>query len=262
MPTVAAMVIGAAAQRTAREQIGARATTYFCDTVDALATLVARGGIDVVLTDLRDVSGASILPALGGIRRLAPTLPLVLYAEPTPAALREIPDAIAATRGLHVILRNYEHLGLTLRPLLTPPRVPSGAETLARHVVPVVPASFRPFFLVCALKASPHFSVGTAAALSGTSQRTLERLLQHARLPRAAAVLGSCTALHAAWWLDVQGWSAKQVVAEMHFSHKSAVTRILQRYFGCSVKSVRRAGGFQELLYRFETTLIGDPHPA
>jgi hypothetical protein len=55
----------------------------------------------------------------------------------------------------------------------------------------------------------------------------------------------------------VQGWSAKQIVAEMGFSHASAVTRVLQRYFECSVKSLEDEGGFQELLYRFETTLLG-----
>ncbi|MGH7516871.1 MAG: hypothetical protein ACREOC_05295 [Gemmatimonadales bacterium] len=256
MPTVAAMVIGPAAQRLAGEQIGALATTHFCETIDALARLVA-DGVDAVVVDLWDVSGASTFPVLGALRRQSATLPLILYFAPTPAALREIPDIIAAGRGLHVVLRNYEHLGLALRPLLRPPRVPSAAETLARHVVPLVPVPFRSFFLVSALKASPRLHVGTAATWSGISRRTLERSLHHARLPGAGTVLGSCTALHAAWWLDVQGWSAKQIVAEMGFSHASAVTRVLQRYFDCSVKSLEDEGGFQELLYRFETTLLG-----
>jgi AraC-like DNA-binding protein len=140
-----------------------------------------------------------------------------------------------------------------------PPRVPNAGETLVRHLVPVVPVPFRPFFVVSALKASPAFSLGAAAACSGMSRRTLERSLRRARLPAMAATIGSCTALHAAWWLDVQGWSVKQVVAEMGFSHTSAVTRVLQRYFRCSVKSLRDEGGFQELLYRFETTLLGSP---
>lgn len=257
MPMVAAMVIGPAAQRLAAEQIGALATTHFCETVDALARLVAGGGVDAVVADLWDVSGASTFPVLGALRRQSATLPLILYFAPTPAALREIPDIIAAGRGLHVVLRNYEHLGLALRPLLRPPRVPSAAETLARHVVPLVPVPFRSFFLVSALKASPRLHVGTAATWSGISRRTLERSLHEARLPGAGMVLGACTALHAAWWLDVQGWSAKQIVAEMGFSHASAVTRVLQRYFDCSVKSLEHEGGFQELLYRFETTLLG-----
>jgi len=257
MPVVAAMVIGPAAQRLAGEQIGALATTHFCETIDALARLAAGGGLDAVVADLRDVSGASIFPVLGALRQQSATLPLVLYFAPTPAALREIPDIVAAGRGLHVVLRNFEHLGLALRPLLRPPRVPSAAETLARHVVPLVPGPFRSFFLVSALKASPRLHVGTAATWSGVSRRTLERSLHHAGLPGAGMVLGSCTALHAAWWLDVQGWSAKQIVAEMGFSHPSAVTRVLQRYFDCSVRSLEDEGGFQELLFRFETTLVG-----
>ena len=54
MPVVAAMVIGPAAQRLAGEQIGALATTHFCETIDALAQLAAGGGLDAVVADLRD----------------------------------------------------------------------------------------------------------------------------------------------------------------------------------------------------------------
>ncbi len=257
MPTVAAMLIGTAARQLASEQMGTSVKARYCESTDALLRLVAGGGLDAVVADLWDGSGASVLPAIGAIRRGAPTLPVILYFLPTPAALREIPQVIAASRGVHVVLRNYEHLGLALRPLLRPPRVPSAAETLARHVVPLVPPSFQSFFLVCALKASPRLRVGTAAAWSGFSRRTLERSLRPARLPSAAVTLGSCTALHAAWWIDVQGWSAKQVVAEMRFSHASALTRVLQRYFDCSIRTLSEVGGFQELLYRFETTLLG-----
>jgi AraC-like DNA-binding protein len=262
MPTVAAMIVGPGAQRLASEQIGRLATVRFCQTGEALLGVIAAGGLDAVIVELWDAAGASILPLLGTIRRQLPNLPLILYFDPTPAGLREVPDIIAVGRGLNLVLRNFEHLGLALRPLLHPPRVRSASDTLAQHVVPVVPVPFRPFFAVSALKASPRLRVGTAASWSGFSRRTLERSLRHAHLPSAGAVLGSCTALHAAWWLDVQGWSAKQVVAEMHFSHASAVTRVLQRYFGCSVRSLRDEGGFQGLLYRFETTLLGPLEPA
>jgi hypothetical protein len=261
MPTVAAMLTGRAAQALAAEQIGTLATVRFCESVGALLELVAQGDVDAVVADLRDVSGQSILPAFGALRHQAPHLPLILHCLPTPEALRELPDTSAFRRGLSLVFRNAEHLGAALRPLLRRPGVPSAAETLARHVVPLVPGTFRPFVLICALKASPRLRVRTAATWSGASRRTLERSLQRARLPSAGSVLGSCTALHAAWWLDVQGWSAKQVVTEMRFSHASGITRVLQRHFGCSVKSLPDAGGFHELLGRFETTLLGDAIP-
>jgi len=259
LPTVAVMLPGPVAQRQAAQQIGTLARTRFCETVDELMRLVEGGELDAVVADLRDATGASVLPALGAIRREAPGLPLVLYFAPTPAALREVPDIIAVARGLQVALRPEEHLRLVLRPLLTPPPVPTAGETLVRHLVPVVPVLFRPFLVVSALRASPRLGLDTAAAWSGMSRRTLERSLSRARLPAMAATIGSCTALHATWWLDVQGWSVKQVVAEMGFSHESAVTRVLQRFFRCSVKSLRDEGGFQELLYRFEATLLGNP---
>jgi hypothetical protein len=262
MPTVAVMLAGRAAQALAAEQIGTLATVRFCESIGALLELVAGGDLDAVVADLRDISGNSILPVFGALRVQTPHLPLVLHCIPTPEALRELPETSAFRGGLSLVFRNYEHLGAALRPMLLPLRVPSAGETLARHVVPLVPGPFRPFVLICALKASPGLRVGTAAKWSGASRRTLERSLNHARLPSAASVLGSCTALHAAWWLDVQGWSTKQVVTEMRFSRASGIIRLLQRHFGCSVKSLRAEGGFHELLRRFEATLLGDALPA
>jgi hypothetical protein len=262
MPTVAVMLPGRSAQKLAAEQIGALATVRFCDSTEALLALVAAGGVDAVVADLRDAAGNSILPTFGALRLQAPRLPLILHCAPTPEALRELPDTSAFRQGLSLVFRDCEHLGAALRPLLRPPRVPTAAETLARHVVPLVPGPFRPFVLVCALKASPRLRVSTVAKWTGSSRRTLERSLQRARLPSAGTILSSCTALHAAWWLDVQGWSAKQVMTEMRFSYPSGLVRVLNRQFGVSVRSLRDEGGFQELLARFEATLTGNTIPA
>jgi AraC-like DNA-binding protein len=256
MPTVAIMLAGSAAREQAREEIGALATVRFCETAESLLTLAAEGGVDAVVADLRDIAGSSVLPALGAIHRRTPHLPLILHCAATPAAQRDLPDFIAVARSLSLVFRNSEHLSIELRRQLNPARVVGAGETLARHLVPVVPVPFRAFVLVCAFKASPRLRVSTAAAWSGASRRTLERALRHAGLPGAGVMLGSCTALHAAWWLDVQGWSTKQVVDEMGFSHTSGVIRVLQRYFGCSVRSLREEGSFQDLLLRFETSLL------
>jgi AraC-like DNA-binding protein len=259
MPTVAAMIADPAGRRLTAEQVGTLAAVRFCDRVESLIEIVAVGNIDAVVADLHDATGVSVLPTLGLLHRQTPHLPLVLFCPPTPEAVRELPLSSAMFRGMTLVFRNCEHLGVALAALLESSPVPSAAETLARHVVPLVPAPFQPFVLVCACKASPRLRVRTAARWSGGSRRTLERSLRLAGLPSAGAVLGSCTALHAAWWLDVQGWSAKQVVADMQFSHASALSRVLRRHFGCTVKSLRDEGGFGELLYRFETTLLGGP---
>jgi hypothetical protein len=81
-------------------------------------------------------------------------------------------------------------------------------------------------------------------------------------MPKAANILGACTALHVAWWLDVQGWSSKSVATEMRFATRSGVTRVLQRHFGCSVRTLTEVGGFQGLLARFEATLVGGDVPS
>lgn len=255
------MIADPADRRLTAEQVGDLAAVRFCETVEGLVELVASGPVDAVVVDLHDAAGTSAIPTLRMLHRQTPHLPLVLFCPPTPEAVRELPLSGAMVRGLSLVFRNCEHLGVALAPLLSPQRVPSAAETLARHSVPLVPPPFRPFLLVCACKASPGLRVSTAVRWCGASRRTLERSLRRARLPSAAAVLGSCTALHAAWWLDVQGWSPKQVVAEMGFSHASGLVRVLQRHFGCSVRSLQVEGGFPTLLFRFETTLLGGTLP-
>jgi hypothetical protein len=259
MPTVAVMVAEPGLRAWVREQVGAAAAVRFCQSGELLVALALEGAVHAVISDVRDSAGASVLPAFAELHRRAPSLPLILYCLPTPEVLRDLPSFVAVTRGLHLVFRNCEHLGLALRPILRTMRAPGAGETLARHIVPLVPAPFRPFLLVSALKASPRLKVGLAATWSGVPRRTLERALLRARLPSAGALLGSCTALHAAWWLDVQGWPAKQVVTEMGFPHKTAIVRVLRRYFGCTMGSLRDAGGFQGLLQRFELTLV-DPH--
>lgn len=262
MPTVAALVTDPAARQLAAEQIGTRAAVRFCESVGALSKLIARGGVDVVVADLQDAAGASIVAAFGSLRRLAPDLPLIIFSPPTPEALRAVPDIISLSRRLDLVFQGKDHLGLALKPFLEPLRVSRPGETLARHLVPIVAAPFRPFFAVIALKASPGLRVATAAKWCGLSRRTLDRSLLHARMPNAAGILGSCTALHVAWWLDVQGWSPKHTATEMRFSYQSGLTRVLQRHFGCSVRSLPEAGGFQGLLARFEATLLGGGTPS
>jgi hypothetical protein len=261
MPTVAVMVVGSAVQDQARDEIGNAAAIRFCQTRESLVALATESRLDAVIADVRDAAGASMMGAFADIHRRLPRLPLVLFCPPTPETLRDLPSFIAVTPGLNLVLRNCEHLGLALRPLLRSARAPSAGETLARHLVPLVSWPFRPFLLVSALKASPGLKVGTAAAWSGVPRRRLERSLLRAQLPSASILIGSCTALHAAWWLDVQGWPAKQVVTEMGFPHASSIVRLLRRYCRCTIGSLRDAGGFQELLRRFELTLVDPQAP-
>jgi AraC-like DNA-binding protein len=256
MPTIAALVTDPAARRLAAEQIGGRAAVHFCESIQDLSELIALGTADVAVADLQDATGASVVATFGALRREVPDIPLIIFCPATPAALREVPDIVALGRRLDLVFQGKDHLGLALKPFLEPLRVSRPGEMLARHIVPLAPTPFRPFIAVIALKASPRLRVGTAATWSGVSRRTLERSLQHAGLPSAAVLLGSCTALHVAWWLDVQGWSVKHVVTEMGFSHKSGLNRVLRRYLNCSTRSLPEEGGFQGLLARFEAALV------
>ena len=177
MPTVVVMLTGLGLQELARKQIDPATTVRFCATGESLVELATAGAVDAVISDVRDSGGASVMPAFAVIRRRAPHLPLILHCLPTPEALRDIPSIIAVTTGLTVVFRHCEDLGLALHSVLRASRVPGAGETLARHVVPLVPGPFRSFLLVSALKASPGLKVKTAAGWSGLQRRTLERAL-------------------------------------------------------------------------------------
>ena len=261
MPTVAALVANPAARRLATEQIGTRAAVRFCDSLQALSRSIELGGVDVVVADLHGVSASGILPAYDSLCRMARDLPIILFSPPTPEVVRDMPDIIPMGRRLDLVFQDKDHLGLALSSFLEPLRVARPAEILARHLVPIVLPPFRPLLALLALKASPGLRVATIAKWCGLSRRTLDRSLLQAGMPKAANILGGCTALHVAWWLDVQGWSTKHVATEMRFSYPSGVTRVLQRHFGCSVRTLAAAGGFQGLLARFELMLLGDDTP-
>jgi len=259
MSIIAALIVEPEEQAFVAGQLNGVATPRFCDNAAALGRLLSDGKVRAVLADVRDRTGMDTLPLLRHLRGRFPELPLVVCFRPTPAglreALRDVPDFVKTVPNAGLILRGFEHIGLAIKRLLGGPRPPSAAETLLRRLVPLAPAALQPFLTICAMKSSPRLRVTAAAAWVRVPRRTLERHLTEAHWPGPAAIVGACTALHAAWWLDVQDWPTKQVIEEMQFCHPSALTRTLQRHFGCSVSRLRDHGGFDVLLRRFEQSL-------
>ncbi len=216
------------------------------------------------MADLHSVPGVGILPAFSSLRRISQDLPIILFSPLTPEVVRDVPDIIPMGRRLDLVFQGKDHLGLALKSFLEPLQSPDLGEILTRHLVPIVLPPFRQFLALLALRASPGLRVAAVAKKKwcGLSRRTLDRSLLHAGMPKAANILGACTALHVAWWLDVQGWSSKNVATEMRFSYQSGVTRVLQRHFGCSIRTLAAAGGFEGLLAHSTWRLLGDTTPS
>lgn len=255
MPLVVALIVGIESQSFVREQVGTLGALHFVETMDELERAALELSPDVVLADLRDRAGAGVLPSLAMLRGRRPALPLVVCPAPAPAALQDLHDVVSSGLDIGVLLRGFEHIGLGLRAALASRHAPSAGETLVEQVVPRVSSSLRSFFTLASVKASPRLRVLTAATWCGLAPRSLERHLQAERLPNARTVIGSCVGLHVAWWLDVQGWSVKQVIAEMGFGDPAALARPLKRHFGCTPRTLRAAGGFNALLRHFNLRL-------
>lgn len=259
MLTIAALIVEPNERAFVQDQLHGTALPRFCDSADALERLVETGAVQAVLSDLRDRSDTDMLPVLGAMRSRWPSLPLLVCFRPTPAALREVPALVHSIPGMTVVLRGFEHIGLAVKHVCQGPRPSSAAETLLRRLVPVAAEPLQPFITICALKSAPRLRVASAAAWSRIPRRTLERRLTDAKLPGAADIIGLCSALHAAWWLDIQDWPTKRVLEEMRISHSSALTRTFQRHFGCSILELRDHGGFTVMLMRAEQLLRHTP---
>ena len=259
MRRIVALVASEDERRRVAEQLAGAAVRY-CDTVGALETLAGAGGagtggFDAVVAGLRDAAGAPVAPAVVALQARIPGLRVLLHVALSRGAARELVSAAGTGVRAEYALLPFERLDAAVERLLAP-HPSSAAGTLVTRLAGDVPAGVRAFVTVCALRATPRLRVRTAAAWSRVSVRTLERRLRRAHLPAASFVLRASSGLHAAWWLDVQEWPVKRVVAEMGFSHASALTRLLRRYCGCTPSTLREEGGFDAALDRVARVFV------
>lgn len=250
---IVAVVASEDERRRVAEQL-AGASVRYCETVAALEALAGAGGagaggIDAVVTGLRDAAGAPVAPAVVALQAHVPGLRVLFHAALSRGGARELVAAAGSGVRAEYALLPFERLDAAVERLLAP-HTPSAGGTLVTRLAGDVPAGVRPYVTVCALRATPRLRVRTAAAWSRVSVRTLERRLRRAHLPAASFVLRASAGLHAAWLLDVHDWPAKRVVAEMRFSHASALTRLMRRYCGCTPSTLREEGGFDAALDR------------
>lgn len=253
MRRIIALVGSEEERRRVAEQL-AGASVRYCDTVAALEALAGAGGsgtggFDAVVSGVRDAAGAPVAPAVAALQSHVPGLRVLFHVALSRGGARELVTAAGSGARAEYVLPPVERLDAAVERLLAP-HPSSAGGTLVTRLASGVPAAVRPYVTVCALRATPRLSVRAAAEWSRVGVRTLERRLRGAGLPAAGFVLRASAGLHAAWLLDVHDWPAKRVVAEMRFSHASALTRLMRRYCGCTPSTLHEEGGFDAALDR------------
>lgn len=247
---VAALLLDAD-DRAAIERTPPRMPVRLCERADALRSFLGTGQVRLVVSELRDRVGASVIPVLGEAAARPARPSIVVRTALTDAAAGDVIRFAAARIAARVSIRETEPLANAMRDALG-----SGGERRAdlaiiERVGPSVPRELRAFVVLCAASSSHRLHVARAAVLLGVGRRTIESRLARAELPAAHRIIGWCVALHAAWQLDVLDRLPKQVAASFGFATGAALANLLARYCGCSATSLREHGGFQVQLERF-----------
>jgi hypothetical protein len=247
---VAALILDDGDRAAIHRALGRRMSVRVCERADVLRSMLAATDVRLVVAELRDRVGTSVLPALVDAAARAESPALVARVSLADAA-DDVMQLAGARVPARVSLREVSPIGDALTLALGGVHAPRADLVILERIGPLVPRALRAFLVLCAVAPSPRLHVGRAAMLLGVTPRTIEIRLAQAALPPAYRIIGWCVALHAAWQLDVLGQRPKQVAANLGFKSVAAAANLLARYCKASPTSLRIHGGFQVQLERF-----------
>jgi AraC-like DNA-binding protein len=252
--TVALLAAGAEHQVAAAEELEGIRSVRYCETVERLIHLVERGGVDVVVTQLRDAHSVPIAPAIAPLHDRHPGLPIVAYLIPTPATLRDVPSALAAGVS-ECSVRGHDQLGRAVRVALALGWHQGAARPLLDTFRSLLSSDLDEFAIACAIKASPQLSPERVADWIRTSERTLRARLQRLALKPPSEFIEFGSAVHAAYLLDRLGLEAYQVAQILGFAGRRALNRLLRHYAGKGAREFRQHDDFETVLEATEQFL-------
>jgi hypothetical protein len=237
-------------------QLAAVGAVEWFERAEALTARAREGGLDAVVTGLRDEHGRSVAATLIELAAFRPTLPVVLHVRISRAALIELLAVSAPGLRMECVVRPFGRLEPALRHMLSPDYRPGVAPALLHHFMPRVPDTVALFVALAILAAPARRSVEELAAWSGVTPRTVDRRLRRAGMARPHVVVQSFAALDAIWLMTEYGWSAQRVQQVRAFPHASGVTRLLASYAGTRPSTLMEDGGFTAALEHVTRELL------
>jgi hypothetical protein len=133
MSIIVGLAVDERAERQIEEAAAETGTLTACSRAEELVVFVSNTpGVVAVITDLWDLDGRPMAPAVRKLRRLKATLPVIAFCRLTPRTAREIVTMAAA--GVSAIaLRDQEDLGDLLRTMLYQRRSASNITRIAEE---------------------------------------------------------------------------------------------------------------------------------
>jgi hypothetical protein len=213
----------------------------FIDVVAQLWQELVAADVIAVIAEPFDTDERSTSAPLAELRRLLPTIPVIVWSPASDGSVDDLPTAVAAVaptarvqNPTRVVLDAIDEVRPALPPL---------ADAYVRHVIAHARAGLR---------------VSDALALLDPSKRrSLDRQLADARLPTAQSLVGWSLALHATWYWSIPSQTFESVATRLGFGDAKALRGIVTNRVG-SPRDIMRRGGFHHVLSRFIRLLHGD----
>jgi hypothetical protein len=218
---------------------------WFANDADALIERAAAEEASIVVVELRDVSGESVLPIIGALAARAPRTQVIIFDDVVGRPAAEVLLAILlAHPGTDYVVRRFEPLGSAVRRRLAVRDVPETVTALLLpQIEPVTLPPLRPFMTLAMLKGPLGRSAERIARWSGVTLRTIERRLERAGWGPPHVVVQSVRALDVVMLMAEHRWSARRVMRVRGYAHESAISRLVHSYAGVGPGTVRESGG-------------------
>jgi AraC-like DNA-binding protein len=239
-----------------RRAIAARYDLAFAETPDALLTLVADGGVRLVIVECLDGAAESMASVVSTLRDAYPLTAILAYASLSATYITEV--LVMARAGVNgFVLRGIDDEPESLR------RTLCGAqdENVARYVLgrlgPLIPPLARPIVAHCLMQARHRRSVSEIASDLGMDRKILGERLLRSFMPPPREVIHWCRLALAAYLLGESRASVSQVAGETGFPSTASLRELLRKYSGTRPGLLRTDSGLDYIVDRFALALAG-----
>jgi hypothetical protein len=259
VPTVLALISRPESRAYVGRAIRPFGAVRFCTVVSQLWPELVGGDVVAVVAEPFDADARSTAPPLAELRRVLPTIPVIVWS-PENIANESGYGLVPATRvgARHAIAGDLSTALSAVAPTaraqnptrivldaidITEPALPPLADAYLRHVISHARAGLR--------------VRDALAPLDPSKRRSLDRQLADARVPTAQSLVGWSLALHATWYWSIPNQTFESAAALLGFTEAKALRGIVTNRVG-TPRDVMRHGGFHHVLDRFLRLLRGD----
>lgn len=230
--------------------------------------------VSIVGNNLAAANAAKLSGARGLVVEMGALEPCVTESLLAAASVLAIPVLIAGrgrmiTAGTSLACRcefgevafaviGYHDLAAELHDLLDPSASEASRLPVLRTLPIVSDSKAADVLASSALVAEVSMSVSALAAFRGVMPRTLEMQCERRCLPPPKTLLSWCAALHVAWRLGAQSWTATRAANEGGYSSVQCMARAVQRTTGLSLRDARDPEAFAAIATHFASTLHPD----